>query len=256
MNLDHEPTLTPPHPVVLEQAVLFHGSPTPAITVFEPAQEDTVGAGLYLATDRAVASGYARLRARDCQGAPVLYEVEIARARLADLTDQDSLTQIMAGYRRALLHEIHTVNGYFASLPRQDWSEPSTIMQIYWHINLDRMITTIDRGVTLTTLKSVTQCSGEFFAQHLRDNGFDGVLALEGGEGGIGNHHSVVIFDPHTLTPRAEHDLTLTDPTVELAAGLRAATESAPTAVGAPLSPPTHPAAAEPVPVHDSVLAL
>lgn len=176
--------------VVLDHATLFHGSATPGITEFERAEEDTVGAGVYLANE-ATARGYALHRSRR-SGTAVLYEVEVEDARLVDLTEQDTVAEVMTGFRHVLQreHQQQTRDG-------GPW---------YWTGALRQMIDEIDsgRGVQVGAVKLVTQRSGELFTGYLEGRGFDGVVALEGGEGELGGHHSYLLFDPAKLRIRSE----------------------------------------------------
>jgi hypothetical protein len=182
-----------PVEIILERATLYHGSATPGITELDRAQEDTVGAGVYLA-EEATARAYAFHRARGT-GTPVLYQVEIDRARLVDLTDQNAVTKVMAGFLPTLRAELARAAAV---------GDP-------WHTieSLRRTIVEVDgdHGVQATNLKAVTQHSGELFTSYLHGRGFDGLVALEGGEGRIGNHRTYLLFDPARLRIESEHQL-------------------------------------------------
>ncbi|MBF6137809.1 hypothetical protein IU501_33095 [Nocardia otitidiscaviarum] len=195
---DLQPATARPAPtsraeVVLDRATLYHGSATPGITAFERAEDDTVGAGVYLAHE-ATAGEYARHRAGDA-GTPVLYEVEIAHARLVDLTDQATVADVLTGFR-AVLHTEHDR----VARTGGSW---------HWEGALRQMIGEIDsgRGVHVGAVKLVTQRSGELFSGYLQDQGFDGVVALEGGEGRMAAHRTYLLFDPARLCIRAEQRL-------------------------------------------------
>ncbi|WP_280421399.1 hypothetical protein [Nocardia carnea] len=69
------------------------------------------------------------------------------------------------------------------------------------------MITAIDNGAEVGQTKVVTQASGKLFSAFLRQQGFDGLIAIEGGEGHIGVHHSYVLFDPAQARIRSEKDV-------------------------------------------------
>ncbi|WP_194838454.1 hypothetical protein [Nocardia sp. XZ_19_369] len=167
--------------ILLEDVRLFHGSATRGITELERAEEDTVGSGVYLATE-VVAREYAYHRASH-SGSPVLYEVRVERARLVDLTDQPTV-EIVMGEFRTVLHDL---------LQREKGEDGPW----YW-MRMQQMIEEIDsgRGVRVGYLRAVTHRSGTEFSNYLQGKGFDGLLAVEGGEGSMSAHHSCVVFDP------------------------------------------------------------
>ncbi|WP_280405289.1 hypothetical protein [Nocardia brasiliensis] len=208
--------------VVLDRATLFHGSATPGITEFERAEEDTVGAGVYLAHEE-TAREYARHRSGDA-GTPVLYEVEIAHARLVDLTDQATVATVLTGFRAVLQTEhdrVARING--------SW---------HWEGALRQMIAEIDsgRGVHVGAVKLVTQRSGELFSGYLQGQGFDGVAALEGGEGRMSAHRTYLLFDPTLLHIRAEQRLP--DEQESAKSALRERLSAVQRAASAPLTAP------------------
>ncbi|WP_429424859.1 hypothetical protein [Nocardia sp. GAS34] len=183
--------------VVLEDTRLYHGSATPGIRQLDRAEEDTVGAGVYL-TDGPTARDYARHRA-GASGTAVVYGVEVTRARLVNLTDRDTVTEVMTGFRSVLMWEmVHAID---ADAP---W---------YQVDDLSQMIENIDNGhgSQVGTIRFVTSRSRELFTQYLQDRGFDGVVAAEGSEGGIGAHYSYVLFDPAALRIISQDTIAVTD---------------------------------------------
>lgn len=177
-------------------ARLFHGSATAGIAQLARAEETTVGAGVYLA-DEPTACGYARHRAES--GTPVVYEVEVDRLRLVDLTDPGTVEQVMTEFRSVLLGELVDASRAGA--------------KYYVTASLLRTIEDIDKGrVRPGTVKLAAQRCDQLFSDHLRGRGFDGVLALEGGEGEIGNHLTYLVFDPAKVRIREERTLTPSPP--------------------------------------------
>ncbi|MFF2088621.1 hypothetical protein ACFVVM_32960 [Nocardia sp. NPDC058176] len=191
LDLSKKEPLMPLSSVTLERHVLYHGSATPGIDEFDAAEEDTLGTGVYL-TDEAAARGYAHHRAQH-GGVPVLYRVEVEKARLIDLTDQSTVTAVMNDFRQDLVVERHRV----LADQTGSWA---------WPMALDQLIDEIDsgRGTEVGAVKLVTQRSGELFTKHLSERGFDGVYAWEGGEGSIGNHRTYVISNPAAVRKLGE----------------------------------------------------
>jgi hypothetical protein len=176
--------------LILEHATLYHGSATSGITELHRAEEDTVGAGVYLA-EEATARAYALHRAGG-SGTPVMYQVGIDKARLVDLTDQHTVDAVMTGFVPILQAELVR-----ASRSNDPWYTIESLRQTIADIG--------EHGAQATNLKAVTQRSGALFTRYLRGSGYDGLVALEGGEGGMGNHRTYLLFDPARLRIESEH---------------------------------------------------
>jgi glutaredoxin-like protein NrdH len=194
--------LVPAGPVVdgwaevrLESATLWHGSATTGIRQLERAEEDTVGRGVYFA-ENDIAVGYARHRARQAgTDTPVLYSASVRDARLVDLTDQTTLDQVMAGFQSVLA----------AEQVLAERAESPSWLRIY---NLQGLQDILRRDrIRVGELKRITQRCGAVFSDHLRTQGYAGLLTVEGGEADIGNHRTYLIFDPADITVTGESPL-------------------------------------------------
>lgn len=174
--------------VRLDSTTLWHGSATAGIRQIERAEEDTVGRGVYLA-EKDIAIGYARHRAHQAgTDTPALYTVSVRDARLVDLTDQATVDQVMTGFQSVLITEQNLA----------ERAESPSWLRIN---NLQGLRDILDRDrIRVGELKRVTQRCGELFSNHLRAQGYAGLLTAEGGEADIGNHLTYLIFDPADIT--------------------------------------------------------
>jgi len=161
------------------------------------AKEDTVGAGVYLA-DAPTARAYA-LHRSGAAGTPVVYGVDIQRARLVNLTDHDTVTKVMTGFREVLMREL--LQAIDADAP---WYRVNGLSQLIEYLDNGR-------GSQVGTIKYVTERSGTLFTRYLQGQGFDGVVAVEGGGGRIPTHYSYVVFDPATVRIISQDTVAVTD---------------------------------------------
>ena len=149
---------------------------------FNPAEEDTVGSGIYFTSEAKDAIGYAKRRSRGRNDAsPTLYEVQVENLRLANLKKDENVKNILHGFKEVL---------------KQKLSDPN----VKWHYEgaLQKSIAIISQGkVGSGNLREVTFNHTALFTQYLQSLGYDGLIAFEGGEGTeVGNHDTYVIFDP------------------------------------------------------------
>lgn len=190
--------------VFIKRKIIYHGSGIGGIQKFTPAEEDTVGSGIYFTSQPKDAIGYARIRSkreRSPQRAdghpviensvPVIYESSIENIKLCDLTKDENATKILLGLRQFLHNkeqnpELNPKVRNFASL-------------------LIKKIDTLKVGAG--NLKLITQQASVWFSQYVQSLGYNGLIALEGGEGGNGNHDSYVIFDPEKARIVQEHSV-------------------------------------------------
>lgn len=167
--------------LLIDKAVLYHGSGTPGIREFLPADETTIGRGVYLTSDPVSAKGYALLRvARKESKSPVVYEVETDRLRLADLRADEGIDKFASLLREELIRLIHNT-------PKP---LPSILVR-----TVNMAVERIDKH-SFRGLKDITWNFQDIVTSLIREKGFDGLVAIEGGEGDMGNHDSYVIFDP------------------------------------------------------------
>lgn len=171
--------------LIINRKTLYHGSGSLGVTMLNPAEETTVGQGVYLTSEEKDAEGYARRRSRRVPGSlPIVYQTEIKDLRLVDLTKDENVRRILIGYRPVVIQALEE-----ADLP---WNKEGALQEV---------LHAIDSGIMRSgNLKKVTWHSGLSFTKHLQSLGYDGLVALEGGEGeDVGNHDSYVIFDPRKV---------------------------------------------------------
>lgn len=185
--------LSNPEPLekVIDQMVLYHGSNVPGIQKFNPAEETTIGTGVYL-TDKNTATGYANRRFNSGKGVPTLYQVEVQKLKLANLTDETNVQTILPGFRTVLEKELAT--------PNITWYHENAISTAINAINSG----TIHAG----NLRQIAFSNGVSFSSYLNSLGFDGLIAIEGGEGSIGDHKSYVVFNPEKIQIQSEESVT------------------------------------------------
>ena len=73
---------------------------------------------------------------------------------------------------------------------------------------LERTIETINGGkIRAGNLKEIAQSNGKLFSDYIKSFGYEGLITLEGGEGGNGNHDTYLIFDPEKAKINQEHKI-------------------------------------------------
>lgn len=178
--------------VFLKKKILYHGSATPGISKFNPAEEDTVGSGIYFTSAEKSAIGYANNRAEIKKNKPVVYKVEVENLHLANLTTDENAKQILTGFIPVLRQKMkdHADKWYVVEGAR-------------------RSIETINAGdAGAGKVKNATFSNGGWFSEYLSSLGYDGLIALEGGDKGVGSHDSYVIFNPDKVKIIQEIKLT------------------------------------------------
>jgi len=182
-----------PPEVLIDHMTLYHGSATPGITEMLPADEYTVGTGVYLTDNPNNAAGYARRSAYGTKtNEGIVYAVGINNMKLANLDNPDKLQEVMEGFSGKLTEQLST-------LDEKDWLRRSV---------LERTLEAIQLGVMPGQVKNVTQSCSDLFTKYLSRLGYDGLKTQEGGETGfVGNHSSYVIFDPSKTTVEGNQEV-------------------------------------------------
>lgn len=183
--LPSEETIDEGRGLLVRHKTLFHGSSTSGIEKLNPAEETTVGEGVYFTSKREDAEGYANRRSRSRQEAmPTIYRANIENLKFFDARNDDNVARILKGFLEVLQNELQK-----EGLP---WSKESV---------LDNAIEKIrSNAVTAGNLREVGSAHGRLFTDYIQSLGYDGIIALEGGEGqDIGNHDTYLIFDPEKV---------------------------------------------------------
>jgi len=190
--------------VLVQKKTLYHGSGISGIKTFNKAEEDTVGSGVYFTSEAKDAIGYARLRSerernpQRADGAPVIedsvpiiYESSVENMRLCDLRKDENVKKVLDGFKEIAKEELKK--------PDVKWFAQRV---------LERTIETINSGkIGVGNLKEIAQNNGKLSSDYIKSLGYEGLIALEGGEGGNGNHDTYLIFDPEKAKISQEHKI-------------------------------------------------
>ena len=183
-NIQEEETTDGGLSVLIKKKTLYHGSNIKGISNFKPSEAITIGAGVYLTSEAKNAVNYARVRSYNNQEDQTIYEVFVENLKLIDLRNPDNISKIIPGFVEMLRKE----------KMRSDlsWIKAGQI---------DKTLENIERASqTGGNLKNVAEMVGEHLSKYLSSLGYDGLIAIEGGEGSEGfTHDSYVIFDPEKV---------------------------------------------------------
>jgi len=183
--------------ILVKKKTLYHGSGISGIETFNVAEEDTVGNGAYFTSKAEDAIGYARIRSKreryehradgkpvlnDSQ--PVIYESSVENMKLLDLRKDENLKKVLPGFADFLLER------------REKRIKDNDNVVDNYAVVLRKVINDIDSG-KIRYLKEAAHQAGTAFSDYVKSLGYEGLVALEGGEGvEVGNHDSYVIFSP------------------------------------------------------------
>ncbi|MBI2612976.1 hypothetical protein HYW59_04205 [Candidatus Kaiserbacteria bacterium] len=191
--------------VLVKRKTIYHGSGISGIKKFDKAEEDTVGSGIYFTSEAKDAIGYARLRSKREQYAqradgkpviedsvPVIYESSVENIKLCDLRKGDNVKKVLDGFRQVLESKMQGLND-------------GNIDNFWRSKSLQRAVDAINSGkVGAGNLREVTFSTGKTFSDYIKSLGYEGLITLEGGEGGNGNHDTYLIFDSEKITINQE----------------------------------------------------
>lgn len=164
--------------VKVDKAELYFGANTGGITELRKSIETTIGEGIYLTSQIEAAKGYAKQRARGEIENERVYKVEIENLKFADLRELSDVEKFALQLKNRLLTE----------LQRED-------LRYHQTMAINQTLETIGRN-TFKGLKDITWNHQRIVTELLMSKGYDGLVALEGGEGDIGKHDSWLVFDP------------------------------------------------------------
>ncbi|MBU0476819.1 DUF1700 domain-containing protein [Patescibacteria group bacterium] len=179
--------------VLLKKKTIYHGSGTSGIEQFNRAEEDTVGSGIYFTSEAKDAIGYARRRSRAREGAaPVIYESSVENMKLLDLRKGENVKKVLKGFKKVLKDKLKESD-----------------LQWYYEAVLQRAVEAINSGkIGVGNLREATFSTGQLFSDYVKSMDYDGLVALEGGEGDdIGDHDTYLIFDPEKAKIDREHKI-------------------------------------------------
>lgn len=191
IKLDNGEVLTFPT-IQISRKTLYHGSRVRGLTEINPAEDDTVGAGVYLTSEPMWAAGYAHIRTSN-PAEKTVYETEVQDLKLLDLTDQSGALPLLGKFMVQELLKFKERHPFDPN-DRDSWRNVPIIN------NIDEIIKKVKQG-TARYPKDLLEHFGNLANNKLSEFGLGGIKAIEGGEGGngitrFGNHDSYVIFDP------------------------------------------------------------
>lgn len=185
--------------VFLKKKTLYHGSGTKDIKLFDKAEEDTVGSGVYFTSEPKDAIGYARRRSKsNADKTPVIYEGSVENMKVLDLRNKKNVNQILDGFKQVLLKEIE-----------RNKENDSENKKFFWRRVLETSVEKIDSDEIGTgNLREVTFSTGRLFSDYCKSLGYEGLITFEGGEGqDVGSHDTYLIFDPGRVKINREHKI-------------------------------------------------
>jgi len=197
-KVEEEETIDNGLGIFIKRKVLFHGSNISGIQNFKPADEFTIGKGVYLTSQAEAAIRYARghsLKHED-KIPPIIYEVSIENLKLLDLRDDKNVDIILRGFREILLKLKEKKESGLK------WYEEGAILDAievidtkrYYHWGLREAINGLQN----------------IFTDYCKSLGYDGLIYIEGGNAPFtGDHDTYLIFDPSKIQVIEEHELDL-----------------------------------------------
>ncbi|HJV33200.1 MAG TPA: hypothetical protein VJ694_04195 [Patescibacteria group bacterium] len=179
--------------VFVTKKTLYHGSATEGVKEFDAAEEDTIGSGIYFTSEPKDAIGYARRRSKSREGKPIIYEASVENMKLLDLRNDENVHTILPGFADILKEKLKDP-------AYQAWNAQEIVMNALEAIGSGK----IGAG----NLRDIAFSFGKDFSVYVRSLGYEGLIAIEGGEGDdIGQHDTYLIFDPKKAKIDQEHDI-------------------------------------------------
>lgn len=214
------------HSIVLDKTLLYHGSVAEGLDVFEPAQQCTIGYGLYCTSARSAAIGYAVKRAGELDidfnrefKVPTLYTVA-ASGTFLDLRQGDCVLQLLPQWRTRLLSITHTPDRFVGQLEtlynapdaqQSSWNSLERQLQRQSLIALETVQRHLDHpDPQYATSHAFVDGGGVIngaFTQFIREHGYDGVIGMETEGKATGPHDSYVVFDPLSVQKIGEENV-------------------------------------------------
>lgn len=179
--------------VYVKCKTLFHGTGVKDIKVFRPAEETTVGEGVYLTSELKGAIDYAKERSEVTQTDPLVYETSIEDMKLLDLRNGENIQKILPGFQKVLEDTL-------SKLTDEDpWYRQAGIVTILGYIREN------DNRIKTGWLKLIAQSEGKLFSEYVQSLGYDGLITIEGGESKhTEDHDTYLIFNPEKVKIKGE----------------------------------------------------
>lgn len=183
----------------INHKTLYHGTADAGITEFIDRENDatnrtrTLGVGVYLTSEGRDAFGYGNVRAeqarvhekRTMNALPQVYEVSIDKLKLIDFRNRNNIVRVASGLRNFIQNGLdeRKRNG----------------QEILWYENakIEFIDEILEHPESIKSVRNLFKASGEsvYLSEYCKSLGYDGLIAVEGGEGGNGKHDTYLIFD-------------------------------------------------------------
>lgn len=193
--------------IFLKKKTLFHGSAKTGIDEFVPAEETTVGTGIYFTSEAKDAIGYARTRAQGKKDAsPIIYEASVEDMRMLDLRKMENAKKIMESFKvvleqmaQRLTPEKFATQLHYEVVRDSFQNAIRTIEEEHYDAgNLRNVIFNPQGGIDLS----------DAFSKHVQSLGYDGLVTFEGGEGSlVTEHDTYLVFDPKKVKINKSHKI-------------------------------------------------
>ena len=180
--------------IKIREMVLYHGATMSGIKELKEAEDTTMGDGLYLTSSKKAATGYSFVRALKDEK-HILYETMIENMDILNLSTPGSVREFMKFYVEVLSDELKTMDSSRWAV-RENYSRTR-----------DKVYKALQEGRILNP-KEMLQYTGATARNRLMKLGYDGIFAIEGGGGDVGDHDSFVIFDPKRVKVVEEREVT------------------------------------------------
>lgn len=183
-----------------DEITLYHGSATRGIAQFDRAEDVTIGSGFYATNSPELAFGYSRERVphqrelkdgiiQEGSKTPVVYELQLQDVSFLDLRKPENVMPIMLDFADYM-------ERWVDSEPQNYTGAISSHMTMYKQ-HVQAKIAYIRGGgkameygpyrfytqLQTRNLKEVLMQTGDLFAEYVVSSGYDGVIALESGDG-------------------------------------------------------------------------
>lgn len=199
--------------ILLKEKKLFHGSSNSEMTQFMTSEEVkvaditdgvTVGEGLHLTSSEKAANAYAQKRTKNLQRkegiAPTSFEVLVDGLKLLDLRNDANIATFAEKFRAHLV----------SILKNEEIKKKLNLMV---NNSIIEALREIQSGISLRNIQKISgYAMAGVFTDFVKEQGYDGLVTLEGGEGYeddaltyTGDHDTYVIFNPektHVLKKR------------------------------------------------------
>ena len=161
--------------IKVKKLTLYHGSKNSGLQEFAVAERMTIGDGVYFTSQANVAVEYAKHRTNyDAGKQPHIYEGSAENLVLLDLRTNDNIHKFLQDFEQYL----RVVHGPEFTIP---WKSV--------------------QDINFENLRDALKDVGSDVSAYAASIHYDGIIALEGGEGNIGNHDTYVIFNPSRVVP-------------------------------------------------------